>query len=504
MTQPDPRRWKALAVLSLVQFMLVVDVTVVNVALPHIQVDLGFSRPGLTWVVDGYTLMAGGLLLLGGRLGDLLGRRRLFLIGVGIFAAASAVSGFSVSPGMLIASRFGQGLGEALAAPAAFGLVALLFPHGSERAKAIGIFGGIAGLGGTLGPIISGVLISVISWRGIFFVNVPVALFALVAVVQLVDESQAAAQLDAQVDGRRRPERPGAGKRPDIAGAVLATSGLVGIVYGLITAANHSWGSASVITSLAGGAVLLVGFVLRERRAADPLVPPSFMRNRTRVTANVATLFFASAFFTVFFLMTLYWEQVHGYSALQTGLAYLPVGVFIGLGIAVASSAVTRVGYKPLLVSGALIGGAGIGLLARITPHGSYWTQPLPALVLMGVGAGFSFAAFGNASMDRVSEQDASLASGIQSTVQQAGGAVGLAALATIALRYADDHVRHGMDFATATTNGTKLAVLVAGLVSLGSGIVVAVALRGGPAGEGPAAFSRSPEETEPVPNPTR
>ncbi|MGH9097790.1 MAG: MFS transporter, partial [Acidimicrobiales bacterium] len=284
----DSRRWKALGVIALVQFMLVLDITVVNVALPHIQTDLHFSRAGLAWVVDGYVLTAGGLLLLGGRLGDLLGRRRMFIGGVLLFALASAASGAAVNPAMLVASRFVQGMAEAIAAPAAFGLVALLFTEPKERAKAIGIFGGVAGLGGTLGPVISGVLISVASWRWIFFVNIPIGIFAAVVTLRLVSESRA----DRVVDPNRR--------RPDFSGAILGTAGLVGIVYGFIAAGNHPWGSTQVVASLGLGAVALLAFVVRERSAADPLVPHGFLANRTRVSANVANLFFASVFFTVF------------------------------------------------------------------------------------------------------------------------------------------------------------------------------------------------------------
>src|SRR5580698_6739206 len=251
---PDRQRWKALGVIALVQFILVLDITVVNVALPHIQVDLGFTRAGLAWVVDGYVLTAGGLILLGGRLADLLGRKRMFLIGVSLFAIASALSGAAVDPAMLVASRFLQGIGEAIAGPAAFGLIALLFTEPKERAQAIGVFGGVAGLGGTLGPIISGLLIAAGSWRWIFFVNVPVAVIAVMAVGRMVHESRAT------VDPLL------AGQRPDVAGAVLGTAGLSGIVYGFIAAGTHAWGSLSVVVSLAAGAFLLACFVWQEHR----------------------------------------------------------------------------------------------------------------------------------------------------------------------------------------------------------------------------------------------
>lgn len=459
---PDPLRWKALAVIALVQFMLVLDITVVNVALPRVQADLHFTQAGLAWVVDGYVLTAGGLLLLGGRLGDLLGRRRMFITGVLVFAGASALSGASVDSGMLIASRFVQGMGEAIASPAAFGLVALLFTDAKERASAIGIFGGVAGLGGTLGPVISGLLIGVASWRWIFFVNIPVGVFCVLAVTRLVAESRA--------------DRAAEARRPDFAGAALGTAGLVGIVYGFIAAGNHPWGSAQVVVSLIAGSIALVAFVARERTAADPLVPAGFLRNRTRVSANVGNMFFASVFFTVFFLLTLYLQEVEGYSTIKTGLAYLPFGLVIGLGIAVSSALVTKVGMKPLLCAGALFVAGGVMLLSRISVHGSYVSQVLPGLVVTAFGSGLSFAAFGNASMHDVSGQDASLASGVQSTAQQVGGAVGLAVLATIALRSARSSMTHGVGVAVASTHGSVLAFRAGAIVALAGGVLMALA----------------------------
>jgi EmrB/QacA subfamily drug resistance transporter len=466
---PDPTRWKALSVIAIVQFILVLDITVVNVALPHIQANLGFSRAGLAWVVDGYVLTAGGLILLGGRLGDLLGRKRMFLIGVSIFAVASALSGAAVDPAMLVASRFAQGIGEAFAGPAAFGLIALLFTEPKERAKAIGVFGGVAGLGGTLGPVISGLLIAAGSWRWIFFVNVPVAVFALIAVSRLVTESRA----------DRDPLA--AGSRPDVAGAVLATAGLSGLVYGFIAAGSHAWGSTSVVVSLASGAVLLALFVLRERTAQAPLVPAGFLRNRTRITANFTCLFFASVFFTMFFLLTLYLQEVEHYSAIRTGLSYLPFGVVIGMGIAFSSSVVHKIGVKVLLIAGFLFLAVGIFLLSDITVNGSYVTQVLPALMVMAFGSGICFATFGNASMHEVSGQDASLASGMQSVAQQIGGALGLAVLSTVALRHAQSAMTHGVAASVASTQGAAVAFRAGAVIALIGGVIVALVRFGGP-----------------------
>ncbi|MDQ6840361.1 MAG: DHA2 family efflux MFS transporter permease subunit [Actinomycetota bacterium] len=462
---PDPRRWKALGVLALMQFMLVLDITVVNVALPHIKADLGFTRSGLTWVVDAYVLMAGGLLLLGGRLADLVGRRRMFIIGISVFAVASALSGAAASSGMLVASRFAQGAAEAMAAPAAFGLTALLFPDGKERAKALGIFGGVAGLGGTLGPVISGLILQSLSWRWIFFVNIPVAIFAVVAVNRLVDESRADA---ITVSASRH--------RPDLTGAVLVTSGLIAVVYGLISAAGHPWGSASVAAPIAVGGGLLVAFVVRERTATNPLVPLRFFANRTRVTANLVTLLFSAVFFTMFFLLTLFWEQAQHYSALRTGFAYLPFGVGIGLGIALSANLVPKVGVRPLLAAGFGLGALGMLDLTRITVHGSYLTQALPGLILMAIGSGLCFSGFANASVHEVSHADASLASGVQNAVQQVGGAIGLAVLATLALRHGANALTHGTAPMVAATDGYVLAWRI-GAVVLAVGAVLVVVL---------------------------
>lgn len=364
--------------------------------------------------------MAGGLLLLGGRLADLAGRRRMFMIGIAVFAVASAASGAAVDQGMLVASRFAQG---------------------------------------TLGPVVSGLILESLSWRWIFFINIPVAIFVLVAVRRLVDESRADA---VAISGPRR--------RPDVAGAVLATAGLSAVVFGLLSAGTHPWGSVTVIGALALGTALVAAFVGRERSAANPLVPLTFFANRTRATANVVTLFFTTVFFSLFFLLTLYWEQAQHYSALQTGLAYLPFGLVIGAGIAVASHLVPRIGARPVLTAGFVFGAAGMLAMSRIGVHGSYLTQALPGLVLTAFGSGLCFSGFANASVHGVSQADASLASGVQQSVQQVGGAVGLAVLATLALRHAASGVRHGMAPLAASTAGDVAAFRVgAGVLALGA-----------------------------------
>jgi EmrB/QacA subfamily drug resistance transporter len=457
---PDPRRWKALAVLGLIQFMLILDVTVVNVALPRIQHDLGFSRAGLAWVVDGYVLMAGGLLLLGGRLADILGRRRLFLLGVAVFAVASASCGAAVDPGMLVASRFLQGAGEALAAPASLGLIALLFPDPRERMKALGMWGGIAGLGGTSGTVISGVLVDLASWRWIFFVNLPVAAFALLAVPRLVSES--------------RMVRDSA--RPDYAGAVTGTGGLIAVVDGLLSAATHPWSSWQVLLPLVGGVALLIVMVAVEARSESPLIPLTFFANRTRVVTNFVTLFFSSSFFSYFFLLTLFEQQILHWSPLKGGLSYLPFGLTIGAGIGIGTALMPRFGVKPLLATGFMGCAVGLLLTSGLGVGSSYAGGVLPGMVVLGFFSGISFPATGNAALHEVTGQDSSLASGVQSAMQQVGGAIGLSCLVTFALRHASSLMHDGVGPAVASTRGYVLAWRI-GAVLLAIGGVLVLAL---------------------------
>jgi EmrB/QacA subfamily drug resistance transporter len=455
---PDPRRWKALGVLGLIQFMLILDVTVVNVALPRIQHDLSFSESGLAWVVNGYILMAGGLLLLGGRLADILGRRRLFLLGVAVFAVASAACGAAVDPGMLVASRFLQGAGEAMAAPASLGLIALLFPNPRERMKALGIWGGIAGLGGTSGTVISGALVNYVSWRWIFFVNLPVALFALVMVPRLVSES--------------RMVRTST-HRPDFAGAITGTAGLIAVVDGLLQAATHAWGSYQVLLPLVGGIALLAAMVWIETVSNAPLIPLEFFRNRTRVVTNATTLFFSSAFFSYFFLLTLFMQQVLHYSPIKAGLAYLPFGITIGAGIGLGTALMPRIGVKPLLTGGFFLCAVGLWLTAMVDVHSSYSGHILAGMIVLGIGSGISFPAIGNAALHEVTAQDSSLASGVQSAMQQVGGALGLSCLVTFGLRHAAGQIRHGTAANVAATHGYVLAYHVGAVLLVIGGVLV-------------------------------
>lgn len=458
--EADPRRWTALGVLALVQFMLVLDITVVNVALPHIRNDLHFSATGLAWVVDGYVLMAGGLLLLGGRLADIFGRRKVFLIGVLLFAVASATCGAAVSPWMLVASRFVQGMGEALAAPASLGLIALLFPDPKERIKALGLWGAIAGLGGTTGVVISGVLVNYLSWRWIFYINLPVAGFALLMVPRLVSESKMVLTT----------------RRIDFAGAITGTAGLIGLVYGALQAAQHPWGSTGVLLPLIGGVVLLGALLFIEAQSDHPLIPLAFFENRTRRVTNFTTLFFASGFFAYFFLLTLFEQQVLHYSPIRSGLLYLPCGFAIGLGTGLGTAIMPKLGVKNLLAFAYFLCAVGLALTSGITTGSHYVTAIMPGMIVLGLGSGLAFPTIGNASLHGVTGQDASLASGVQATVQQVGGALGLSVLVTIASRHAASLIRHGTAAPVATTHGYVLSYRVAAsLMAVGGLLVLAL-----------------------------
>ena len=444
----DPRRWWGLAVLAAMQFMLVVDITVVTVALPKIQNNLHFSHQGLAWVINGYVLMAGGFLLLGGRLADLFGRRRLFLAGVLIFGAASATCGAAVSAGMLVSSRFVQGTGEALAGPAALGMIPVLFPDSRERMKALGLWGGIAALGGTGGSVLSGALTSV-NWRWIFYVNIPIALFALVMVPRVLPESRMAR----------------VGRRVDVAGAVTATGGLVAVVDGLLQAASHPWGSWQVLLPLLGGAGLLAVLAAVEARAPEPLIPVRFFTNRTRVTSNVLSMALFAAFIGYVVLLVWYMQQVLGYSPLKTGLVCLPLGAGIGAGMGVCTGLMPRTGVKPMLAVGLLGSGGGLLAASYIQPNSSYAGGILPGLLLFGVFTGICYPGLINGALHQVTGQDSGLASGVQTAMQQIGSALGLATLVTLALRYAGNHIRAGVPPAVAQTDGYVLAFRVGAAV---------------------------------------
>ena len=458
--EPDPRRWQALAVLAAMQFMLTLDVTVVTVALPKIQHDLLVSHAGLAGVLNGYVLMAGGFLLLGGRLADMFGRRRLFVTGVVVFGVTSALCGAAVTSSMLVTSRFLQGTGEALAGPAALGMIPVLFPDSRERMKAVGVWGGIAALGGTFGTVLSGALTNV-DWRWIFYINIPVVLFALLMVPRVLPENRMARESN----------------RIDVPGAVTATGGLVAIVYGLLQAASHPWGSWQVLVPLLGGIALLLIMIGWEARSPDPIIPLRFFTNRTRVTSNVVSLTLFAPFYGYVVLLTWYMQQVLGYSPLKTGLLWLPLGVGIGAGMGVCTWLMPRIGVKAVLSVG-LLGSAG-GLLAAsyINTSSSYPGAILPGIIVFGTCSGMCLPALINGALHQTTGQDSGLASGVQTAMQQIGGALGLATLVTLALRYAGDRIGVGTAPSVALTHGYALAFRVGAAVLVFAAVLVLVLL---------------------------
>ncbi|MDX3077617.1 MFS transporter [Streptomyces sp. MI02-7b] len=444
---PDPRRWRALAVICLVQVMLLLDVTVVNVALPPIQRDLGFTTTGLAWVVNGYTVTYGGLLMLGGRLGDLLGRRRLFLVGLAVFALSSASAGVAQQAGVLVASRFVQGVGAALVSPAALSLVTLMFTQRQERARAMAIWSGLAGVGVALGVVLSGILTDIASWRWIFFVNLPVAAFAFLATPRLVSESRAAARRG----------------RPDVLGAALVTLGLLLLVFGLLEKAGHAWVSLSVLGSVGIGVLLLIGFVLVEARVSAPLVPLAFLRSRNRSIANVVRICYYVGFATFFFSLSLYVQHTLRFSPLATGFAFIPFGLVILFSATVlAPRLLRRFGLRMLNGGGLAISTAGYLLLAGLSVHGSYAADVLPGLLLVPLGGGLVLVGSTVAGVDGATGEDAGIATSMNNASMQIGSALGLAALVSVGTSHATVLRHAGMDAMTATVRGYALSFAIA------------------------------------------
>jgi len=452
--EPDPRRWRALWIICLAQVMLLLDVTVVNVALPPIQHDLGFSATSLAWVVNGYTVTYGGLLMLGGRMGDLLGRRRMFMIGLAVFALASASAGLAQQPGVLVASRFVQGTGAALASPAALALLTLLFTRPQERARAMAIWSGLAGVGAALGVMLSGVLTDLASWRWIFFINLPIAAVVIAVTPRLVSESRAA--------------RRG---RPDIAGAALITLGLVAIVFGLLEKGGHPWVSFPVLGWVAIGVALLIGFTLVEARAAQPLVPLGFLRSRNRTIANTVRVCYYVGFATLFFSLSLYLQHVLDFSALATGFAFVPFGLTILVSATVlAPRLLRRFGLRALNGGGLALSTVGYILLAGLHAHGTYAADVLPGLLLVPLGGGLVLVGSTVAGVDGATGEDAGIATGMNNASMQIGSAIGLAALVSLGASHAAVLQHAGLDRVTAAAQGYALSfAIAAGVTGFGA-----------------------------------
>lgn len=440
------RRWWALAVLASVQFMIVANLTTVNVALPSVQADLHFTGAGLAWAVNAYLLAAGGVLLLGGRLGDLLGRRRVLGWGTALFAAASLAAGAAQDTVMLVASRFVQGLGVALAAPAALSLVAVLFPAGRDRARALGVWGGLGALGGVAGLLLSGLLTDMVSWRWVFLVNLPVAVMALALLPRLVDESHAP------------------GGRLDLAGAVLATGGLVAVVAGLLAASSRPWNDPRVLGPQLGGLAALTTFVLVERRAPDPLLPPRFFASPVRSIAALAMTLMTGTMAAMFLLLSLYMSTVLGYSPLSVGMAYLPFCAVLVVALAVSAPLVTRRGHRPAACIAFALAAAGLLLLSHLPAHDAGALDLVPAMLLVALGLGLGLPALQGAALHGSAAADAGLAAGVIACVQQLGAAAGLAVLTTLAFRRAASAISGGIPDQAAAVAGYQFAFQVAGL----------------------------------------
>jgi len=415
--------WLVLVLVCMAQFMVVLDATIVNVALPSIQRDLAMSEADLQWIVNAYALMFGGFLLLGGRAGDLLGRKRVFLVGVVVFTFASLLNGLAPSSEILIVFRGLQGLGAAMIAPAALSIITTTFEEGAERTKAMGVWAAIAVGGGAVGLVLGGVLVEWLSWPWIFFVNVPVGIAVFAASMRFVPES--------------RDEH--AHRSFDLGGAVTVTAGLVALVYGIVKAQEKGWGSVHTLGFALLSATLLTAFVVIERRSAEPLVRLSIFRVRTIRAANVVMLFVASGIFAMFFFNTLYIQRVLGFSPIQAGLAFLPftAGIIIGAGL--AQRLVPKLGAREVPLIGMTMAVAGLLLFLRLQPDGQYLTDLLPAMILVSIGMGLTFVPVTLIATSGIPPDDAGLASGLFNTSQQVGGALGLAVLTTIAVGHTSD-----------------------------------------------------------------
>src|SRR3989440_2487011 len=413
----DRRRWLALAVIVTAQFMVVLDVAIVNVALPSIKNDLHFSQESLQWVITAYSIFFGGVLLLGGRLADLLGRRRLFMVGLALFTVSSLLDGLAWSEGSLIAFRSLQGLGAALLSPAALSILTTTFREGRERNLALGVWGAASGSGGAAGVLLGGALTSALSWSWIFFINVPAGVLVLAVTPWLLRESRADLQH----------------RHFDTAGAASITGGLMVLVYAMTRATQHGWGTAETIGLLAAAAALIVGFVVIELRSKAPLLPMGIFRLRTLTASNVSGLLLAGALFSQFFLLTLYMQQVLHYSALKTGVAYIALTLTIIGFSGVAQALATRVGVRRILTTGMLVSAAGLVLYARLPVNGHYFWDLFPAFILSGLGLALAFVPMSIGALTGVTETEAGVASGLINTSQQVGGAIGVAVATTIA-----------------------------------------------------------------------
>ncbi|GGO12072.1 MFS transporter [Microbispora rosea subsp. aerata] len=476
-------RWTALAVLCVGAFMIVLDSSVVTVALPAIQDDLGFDTADLAWVVNSYLITFGGMLLLFGRLGDLAGRKNVFVAGLAFFTLASLLCGLADSPALLIGARFAQGVGGAAASAVVLGMVVTMFPEPAEQAKAIGVYSFVQAGGASIGVIAGGALTTGIGWPWIFFVNVPIGVVTLLLAVPVVARDAGAGL------------REGA----DVVGAVLVTAGVSLLVYTIVLAAEIGWGAARTLGFGALSVVLLAGFVLRQLKARQPLLRLGVFRSRLLTGANIVMLLLVAGLFAFQFLGALYMQRVLGYSAVQTSLAFLPGPVLIAvMSLGVSPRVIPRFGPRNVLAVGLVLVAAGLSLLARAPVDGTYVVDLLPVMLLMGVGSGLMMPAAIGLAMSGAQPQDAGLASGLVNTTQQVGGAIGLATLATLAAARSEALIASGEAEKVALTAGYHFSFLLSAVLLLAGAVITLTVLRtakAAPGAEAPAADSDAPED---------
>jgi EmrB/QacA subfamily drug resistance transporter len=465
MTTDNDRRWLALYVLCLASLMIVLDVTIVNVALPSIRKDLGFSETSLAWVVNAYLLTYGGFLLLGGRLGDIFGHRRLFLGGITLFTLASLVCGLSTSQGMLVAARSIQGIGGAVTSAVSLSLMMNLFTEQADRAKAMGFFGFVAAGGGSIGVLLGGILTGSINWHWIFLVNVPIGVVVVLLSLRLLPREQLSAA--------------GSGRRIDFAGAATITASLMLAVYAIVNGNHNGWTSGETLGLLAAAAVLLAAFLAIEARVSSPLVPLGLFRLRNLATANAVGALWAAAMFAWFFLSALYLGSVLQYSPLQVGLSFLPGNLIMGaFSLGLSAKVVMRYGIKPPVATGLTLAAIGLLLLARAPVDGNYVVDVLPSMILLGIGAGLGFNPVFLAAMSDVEPRESGLASGVVNTAFLMGGAVGLALLASIAGHRTSSLRASGEGSLAALTGGYHVAFVVGALFAVAAASVGTVFFR--------------------------
>jgi EmrB/QacA subfamily drug resistance transporter len=465
MTLENRNRWLALLVLCLGDLMIVLDVTIVGVALPSIRDDLGFSKESLAWVVNAYLITFGGFLLLGGRLGDLFGHRRLFLAGITLFTLASTACGLATSQAVLVGARAVQGLGAAVVSAVALSLMMTLFTEPAERAKAMGIFGFVASGGGSIGVLLGGILTDVLNWHWIFLVNVPIGILVLVLTVMLIPAARI----------------PTAAERLDVAGAITVTLSLMIAVYAIVNGNEVGWLTARTLGLLGLATALLAGFLLLEARVPSPLVPLRLFRLRNIAVSNVVGVLWAGAMFAWFFLSALYLQLVLGYSPLEVGLAFLPGNLIMGaVSIWLSARLVMRFGIRLPLAVGLLLASLGLLLFARAPVDGTFVVDVLPSMILLGLGAGMAFNPVLLAAMSDVEPTEAGLASGVVNTSFMMGGALGLAVLASLAASRTDTLLADGESQAAALTGGYHVAFLVGALFAAGAAALGGLLLRRG------------------------